>query len=481
MPDVLTITANWATGSLSDSVISRQYDNNRYRIQFMGYPEGGTEELIFYLLIWMKTEEAPAGAMLPPVQMDSDQWLISNYFTQLAQPIRFQLCIQNAGGTFEAHSPIFNGTVLGSLYHDGEDIDIDTSALFDYYREYINQLIIAAGAVVIDTALDGASTNPVQNKAVKAALDSISENITELSDSVNGRLQELERGGTGGGLTADVKSALLAAFNHVTWDSADPTGQSYISALQTALYPPANLVRISAAYNNSDAVYDTASLDSLKSNLVVTAYYSDGTTDVLSSTVYMLSGTLAEGTSTITVAYGGKTTTFNVTVIEEPAPLYPLTTGVKTWGSDRQVSVYDGNKFKGEIFAGADDTLANLSWIDLNTSSYRSANNNKVGTAKLFTIPAGANVSVSATPIALNYTDDKQVNIVARNQSGTLAFFILADQTALSTLTENVPVTDSFTAESDIDVWNVTTWMKGGAEYSVEFEISVIVDGVKYI
>lgn len=216
MPDVLTITANWATGSLSDSVISRQYDNNRYRIQFMGYPEDGAEELIFYLLIWMKTEEAPAGAMLPPVQMDSDQWLISNYFTQLAQPIRFQLCIQNAGGTFEAHSPIFNGTVLGSLDHDGEDIDIDTSALFDYYREYINQLIIAAGAVVIDTALDGASTNPVQNKAVKAALDSISENITELSDSVNGRLTAQETSiGDLSDLQTTVKTDIVGAINEL--------------------------------------------------------------------------------------------------------------------------------------------------------------------------------------------------------------------------------------------------------------------------
>ena len=59
-------------------------------------------------------------------------------------------------------------------------------------------------------------------------------------------------------------------------------------------------------------MYDTDSLDNLKSDLVVTANFADSTTQAV--TGYTLSGTLAEGTSTITVSYGGKTTTFNVTV-----------------------------------------------------------------------------------------------------------------------------------------------------------------------
>lgn len=301
MADIITITANWATGGLSSNMISRQYDNNRYRIQFMGYPEDSTEELIYYLLVWMRTDEAPSGAMLAPVRLDSDQWLISNYFTQKTQQIKFQLCIQNAGGTFEAHSPIFNGKILDSLDHDGEDIDIDTSALFDYYREYVNDLIIAAGAVVIDTDLDtsGAAAD------AKATGDAITE--------LNGRLDQLD----GGGLTADVKAALLACFNHVAWDSADPTGQSYISALQTALYPPANLSSISAVYTQSGTVWTTDTLDSLKTNLVVTAHYSDSTSEVLAGSAYTLSGTLTEGTRTITVGYGGKTATFTVVVTQK--------------------------------------------------------------------------------------------------------------------------------------------------------------------
>ena len=102
--------------------------------------------------------------------------------------------------------------------------------------------------------------------------------------------------------------------DHLAWDDDDPTGQTYITALSNALYPPANLVSTSAVYTQSGTVYDTDTLDSLKSSLVVTANYSDSTTSTLSDSDYTLSGTLTAGTSTITVTYGGKTTTFTVTV-----------------------------------------------------------------------------------------------------------------------------------------------------------------------
>lgn len=77
------------------------------------------------------------------------------------------------------------------------------------------------------------------------------------------------------------------------------------------------LSSISAAYTQSGTVYNTDSLDDLKSDLVVTATYSDSSTVTVSSTDYTLSGTLTVGTSTITVSYGGKTDTFTVTVTSE--------------------------------------------------------------------------------------------------------------------------------------------------------------------
>lgn len=113
-----------------------------------------------------------------------------------------------------------------------------------------------------------------------------------------------------GGLTEDVKVALLTCFRHTAFLDDD---EDYYGALYDALYPPANLVSISAIYSGGN-VYNTATLDSLKQNLVVTAHMSDGTTQTVTN--YVLSGNLTTGTSTITVTYGGKTTTFTVTVVE---------------------------------------------------------------------------------------------------------------------------------------------------------------------
>ena len=120
-----------------------------------------------------------------------------------------------------------------------------------------------------------------------------------------------------GGLSDDVKTALLQIAQKVAY--VDDDGQTYYQDLYDALYPPAELVSIGAVYTQSGTVYDTDTLDSLKADLVVTALYDDSTTETV--TAYTLSGTLTEGTSTITVAYGGKTTTFNVTVTS--APLIP--------------------------------------------------------------------------------------------------------------------------------------------------------------
>ena len=118
---------------------------------------------------------------------------------------------------------------------------------------------------------------------------------------------------TGSGLTNEIKVALMECFEHVAW--IDDDGQDYYNALEAALNPPTGLVSISVVYTQSGTVYDTDSLDVLKPDLVVTAHYEDTTTATV--TAYTLSGTLTTGTSTITVSYGGKTATFNVTVTHD--------------------------------------------------------------------------------------------------------------------------------------------------------------------
>ena len=101
-----------------------------------------------------------------------------------------------------------------------------------------------------------------------------------------------------------------SVYNNGTISIAQVTGDLVITVVAVAVA----ISSISAVYTQSGTVYDTDSLDSLKAHLVVTATYSDSSTAVIPSTDYTLSGTLTVGTSTITVSYGGKTTTFTVIV-----------------------------------------------------------------------------------------------------------------------------------------------------------------------
>lgn len=128
---------------------------------------------------------------------------------------------------------------------------------------------------------------------------------------LNGTQHDL--GGSDSGLTEDIKEALLQLAAKVAY--IDEHGQDYYGDLETALHPPAGLASISAVYTQSGVVYDSDSLDSLKTNLVVTAHFSDSTSSVVAR--YMLSGSLTVGTSIITISYGGKSTTFEVVVTHD--------------------------------------------------------------------------------------------------------------------------------------------------------------------
>ena len=120
----------------------------------------------------------------------------------------------------------------------------------------------------------------------------------------------------GSGLTEDVKQALLALLEKVAY--VDDDGQDLYDALEEALYPPADLSSISAVYTQTGTITNWNILDDLKTDLVVTAHFSNGTTQTVSN--YALSGSLTEGTCVITVSYGGKTTTFNVSVTHSDIP-----------------------------------------------------------------------------------------------------------------------------------------------------------------
>lgn len=136
-----------------------------------------------------------------------------------------------------------------------------------------------------------------------ATMASLNDSYTATISAVSGYILNSVTVTMGGeDITATVYSSGTITIPSVTGD---------IVITATAV---AAVSSLSAVYTQSGTVYDTDALDTLKADLVVTATYSDSTTATVPSSDYTLSGTLTEGTSTVTVSYGGKTATFDVTV-----------------------------------------------------------------------------------------------------------------------------------------------------------------------
>ena len=130
------------------------------------------------------------------------------------------------------------------------------------------------------------------------------------------------------GLSDAEKEAMITLFKNATytknvsatitlletlWNvSGDDTGGGDNSGSGDV---PVTLTSISAVYSGGDVAVGTALTD--LTGIVVTATYSDGSTAPV--TGYTLSGTIAEGSNTITVTYEGKTATFTVTGVAAAA------------------------------------------------------------------------------------------------------------------------------------------------------------------
>lgn len=145
---------------------------------------------------------------------------------------------------------------------------------------------------------------------------------------------------------------------------ADVTGNVVITA--SAALSPAS---ISAVYTQGGTVWDTDSLDTLKTDLVVTATYADSSTATIAASGYTLSGSLTAGTSTVTVTYGGQTATFSVTVMHYGY----ITDGLVMW--------LDGEK---NGVDGAHETTL-TTWVDQSGNSWDWTNNGATVNAKSLT------------------------------------------------------------------------------------------------
>ena len=153
-----------------------------------------------------------------------------------------------------------------------------------------------SGSVAVDSTLT-VSGQAADAKVTGDALRLLSEEIANLQTS---------------GLTTEQINALDGMFKVCAFTKADVSAE--YNAFCTAFgIEAATITGISATYSGGAVAVGTAVTD--LTGIVVTANYSDGTSQTV--TGYTLSGTIAEGSNTVTVTYQGKTATFTVTGVAE--------------------------------------------------------------------------------------------------------------------------------------------------------------------
>ena len=219
--------------------------------------------------------------------------------------------------SYTKHNFQAGGTILAAPFNAMEDqIAANETAIAGKYEKPSGGIPKTDLASAVQTSLgkaDSALQAVPDTYRTSDAQDEIDGGKASASDltTLEGRVTTLESGSSE--LSSELKAALLQLANKVAY--IDAGGQTYYQDLYNALYAASGLSSITAVYNpgnNTVTVNDT--LNDLKQYLTVTAHFSDSSASVISASSYVLSGSMNQGTNTITVSYGGKSTTFTVTV-----------------------------------------------------------------------------------------------------------------------------------------------------------------------
>lgn len=204
-----------------------------------------------------------------------------------------------------------------AIYDDASTETVPSSA-------YTLSGTLTTGTSVITVTYEGKTDAfNVTVTAAPIAL-TVTNNLTGCTTS-NSATSVLENTSYTAVITASSGYTLVGATVSITMGGNDITTSAYSGGIITINSVTGALVisvaaaavvlnSISAVYTQGGTVWSDDTLDSLKADLVVTAVYSDSTTQTVAAEGYTLSGTLDSASSTITVSYGGKTTTFTVAV-----------------------------------------------------------------------------------------------------------------------------------------------------------------------
>jgi len=167
------------------------------------------------------------------------------------------------------------------------------------------------------------------------------------------------------------------------------------------------LISITANYNGTVVTPNTP-INNLKASLIVTAHYNNGSSNTVNASDYTLNGNLTtEGTSTITVHYQGKTTTFSVFVSNTGVP--------GTGGSLTINGLPGGGTYAVYVFAAGTD----VSTYQAISNAYSSGSYQAVGA----TVTAGNSFTLigwNGTSATTAWTGSGNLPVLLLNATGSV-------------------------------------------------------------
>lgn len=277
-----------------------------------------------------------------------------------------------------------------------------------------------------------------------------------------------------------LSGTLTAGTSVITVSYANATTTFNVTVVQN------ELDFITAVFTQGTAViYDDFALSDLVQYLVVTATYTNLNTVYVDYPDYVLSGILTEGTSTITVSYGGKTTTFSVVV---SSPLYSFDDMTAT-GTYQSYTISSGNHFR---VSGIRRNYESDWQFDVGSSPGSTTDRNNWNTP-MFSITNGANLelrlkNVSITSNKTGYfnflvnryeaVDGSNLAVGFRQASGNGVSYTNGT-TTYDLLTANAVSPISGTAHYfGFYIYNSSSTSQ---DYVAEFDVELYVDGVRYV
>lgn len=236
-------------------------------------------------------------------------------------------------------SEFVTDTELNNKGYLTEHQDISNLATKDELHSYATETYVKNAIAQAQLSVDGEVEVDLSGFATKDDLHSHSNK--DVLDSITE--EDIDKWNNNKGLTTEQINALDGLFKVCAYIKEDVSTE--YGAFKTAFgidgesggetEPTKTLQGISATYTGGNVAVGT-NVNSL-TGITVKAHYSDGTSTNVTS--YTLSGTIAEGTNTITVRYSGKTTTFTVTGIAEESETDTTLTSISATYTGGEVAV----------------------------------------------------------------------------------------------------------------------------------------------